>query len=522
MLGSLAAACAVAVALRANWNPLPALGAMMAAAAVYIWGPKAYDKAKNGFFHPQLTAERYIQEYFNISPGGDPLWHYPNCPDSRERYCAKEDTDDTRAYLNRHLAGLRPFFVPLDGSDKLPTFNHVHPTSLPIWLRLALLPDLIGLNEGGRQLWRLSPPLINVPCNNLRSPAVPLYFTTANEVYSFQPLGHAPDIAAWERAYPRIKYLFNGKRFTFSYNARYGEVDMVTWAEGAPEGKFLGAFPQRAGVDAQGVPAEEMPAEALPYAPLPFNDNPHPHGHLADGYLYFGEQFLDRAKGGHWMKIADLNNTLVMGTAGFGKSVFLNQVLEGVFYNRHRFDNVYLVDLKGGVELWPYRNRGDHVRVIKNLSELGPVVSELVEIVERRLDEMREGGHRMWPGPKTLFVVDEYAQIQLAPETTKEERQQKQEMMAKLNKLSMLCRAAGVILWAQLQKGTTDVMDSSFRANLANQVCFKVPNKLTAAGMFGSTDELLVDPVKLPKGRFVFYDASNGETHYLQARVTSQ
>jgi hypothetical protein len=86
----------------------------------------------------------------------------------------------------------------------------------------------------------------------------------------------------------------------------------------------------------------------------------------------------------------------------------------------------------------------------------------------------------------------------------------------------MLGRAAGVLIWAQLQKGTSDVMDSSFRANLASQVCFKVGNKLTAAGMFGSTDELAVDPVKLPKGRFILFDASKGETYYLQSRVVQQ
>lgn len=494
----------------------------MAAAAVYIWGPKYYSEAKRAFLHPKCTVEQYLKDNFDINQG-DPLSEFElmlSNPLLRTLYCRSTEYDpkaDMSAHLVRKVAGLRPFFVPIDGSDKLDTFNHVPPVSLPVWMRLVLLPDFIGLNEGGRQLWAFSPPVLGMTHSEDR---VPRYFVGPGEVYSFKPYGHAPDIAAWERAYPRIKYLFNGAKFTFQYNARFGEVDMMTWAEGSPEGRFVGAFPQRAGVDAatQIVPAEDLP-EALPYAPLPFKDDPHPNGHVADGYLYLGDQFLDRAKGGHWMKISDMNHTLVMGTSGFGKSVFLNQLLQGIAYNRHTFDQVVLVDLKGGVELWPYQARGDQFRVVYRFDDLGPLVAELVGTIEQRLESMRLNGQRMWPGGKTLFVVDEYAQIQLSPEATKEERQKKQELLANLNKVSMLGRAAGVLIWAQLQKGTTDVMDSSFRANLSTQICFKVPNKLTAAGMFGSTDELLVDPVKLPKGRFILYDASNGETHYLQARV---
>jgi hypothetical protein len=65
-------------------------------------------------------------------------------------------------------------------------------------------------------------------------------------------------------------------------------------------------------------------------------------------------------------------------------------------------------------------------------------------------------------------------------------------------------------------------MDSSFRNNLQGQVCFRVPNRLAAASMFGSTEDLKLDPTELRRGQFIFYDPIAGETRYLQAHVARQ
>lgn len=514
VLGGLAAALSVVVALRIDWNPLPVLGALMAAGGVYIWGPKAFQWVRGLTDYPRYTPLDYVAEYFGINQNGDPVQSFHHL--TPQEYCRRSPKRselvteyDKFKYFDDKIVELRTFFAPIGGSEKQWTFNNVSPVNLPMWLRLALLADFCGLSVPQFRYWRLMPPLCVVP-NGYGEKS---YFRDKSWKFVYQALYHSPDPEDFAKAYNRIRWLLNGQRLMFTMNPD-GNAEIHPWDPAVcEEGKV---FEWQAAPEPEAPPP---PPEELPYAPLVFSDSQHPHGHLAEGYLYLGDQFLDRHKGGHWLKIEDLNNTLVMGTAGFGKSVFLNQVLEGVLFNQARFDQVVLVDLKGGVELWPYRLRGNHVRVIKDLSEVGPLVAELVAMVQQRLDVMRENGHKMWPGPKTLFVVDEYAQIQTAPENTKEDRQQKQEMLTNLNKLSMQCRAAGVVIWAQLQKGTTDVMDSSFRANLSNQVCFKVPNKLTAAGMFGSTDELMVDPVKLPKGRFIFYDASNGETHYLQSRI---
>ena len=65
----------------------------------------------------------------------------------------------------------------------------------------------------------------------------------------------------------------------------------------------------------------------------------------------------------------------------------------------------------------------------------------------------------------------------------------------------MLGRAVGIVIIAAIQKATTDVMDSSFRTNLQAQVCFRVANRLMAASMFGSTEDLKLDPIALRRQR---------------------
>ena len=510
------------VAFWVDWDPLPVLATLGGILLLVHVPGKSVSLVREYMMRDITDPLRYALTSYRVD---DPLLWFNTMTDKLSS--PSEDHDVRTAvgfdHLHNVFEEIRPLYIAIDGSERRVGFvGDFNPMHLPVWLRMMLLPDLCGLNINGVRRWKFY----------FAKASKPHYLTLKSgwepgATIAFEPLGTAPELGRWLKAYPQIKALLGGD-FKLIYYRDSGKVQLE-WLDGKDGAgvfhewisdsllKFTDPIPK-----ADTVAVAEETFDMLPYEPLPFIPAAQPAGHLARGWLYFGDQFLDRHAGGHWLKIEDLTHFLVMGTSGFGKSVFLNQVLQGVHYNLAHFDQVLLVDLKGGVELFPYQRLGRQFRVVYQLEDLPAVMSGLVATIRDRLERMRGQGVRMWPGPKTLLVIDEYAQIQLAPETSKEERQKKQELLADLNKISMLGRAAGVLIWAQLQKGTTDVMDSSFRANLASQVCFKVPNKLTAAGMFGSTDELLVDPVKLPKGRFVLFDAGKGETYYLQARVVRQ
>lgn len=505
------------LAYRVQWNPWPAFGVVAVMSVLFYLPGSAREMLNRLTLAKPMTAEDWSRQEFGVA---DPVlerkqWEARIFKEEEKRLPINSWGIDyvtgrmnARARFNepwKRLNDVRPYFVPDNGSDKRPDFNReFNPMDLPFWLRLALLPDLCGLNVGERR-WQLES--LSLDDGDPYGPAF-------HVVYS--PLTSAPELVRWERAYPQVKALFGGM-VEFSYSDRSGSV-RVQRSDGTRQGQFIHWVPE----DAYGLPRQEQAegeVEPLAYEPLPFVQEQFPRGHLQDGWLYFGEQFLDKEAGGHWLKIEDMTHFLVMGVSGFGKSVFLNQILQGVRYNLHRYERVVLVDLKGGVELAEYLDYGETFTLCSEVSELMPVLEQVVTVMNERLAQMRANRQKKWTGKRFLLVIDEYAQIQLSEETTKEEKQRKQAMLQLLNRISTLGRAAGITIWAQLQKGTSDVMDSSFRGNLASQVCFKVPNKLTAAGMFGDTAELLVDPVKMPRGRFILYDADKGETHYLQARV---
>ena len=191
-------------------------------------------------------------------------------------------------------------------------------------------------------------------------------------------------------------------------------------------------------------------------------------------------------------------------------------------HNIDRYEKVYLVDLKGGVELIEYLDYGDKFEVRYRYEELPELVASLCRLMEERLDQMREARVKKWTGARILFVVDEYAQIALQSPDGKEAKAVHARLLSDLNRLSMLGRAVGVLLWIQLQKSTVDVIESSFRNNLQAQVCFRVQSRLNAAGLFGEAKDLEIDPVRLRRGQCIYYDDATGETVYLQAHMRTE
>ena len=242
-------------------------------------------------------------------------------------------------------------------------------------------------------------------------------------------------------------------------------------------------------------------------------------GHLRDGYLYFGDKHL-ADDSPHWVPINKLTHFLVSGMSGSGKSYFLHQVLEGIAHNEKYFDDVYLIDLKGGVELWKYNGTANGLfHVIYKYAQVSEMVEGLNDLMDERLDYMRENGLRDWNGNKVMVIIDEYAELSFEMPEDKEAKAQKQKMLAGLSRLSSKARAAGIIIWAQLQKGTTDVMDSGFRNNLQSEVMFCQKTKLQASTVFGAVDSLSVDPTRLQAGEFVMLDATTRDLVYLKSRM---
>ena len=254
-----------------------------------------------------------------------------------------------------------------------------------------------------------------------------------------------------------------------------------------------------------------IPQIALPDI-IPFTKQ-----HLAQSQVCFGHD--TRTGQPYFIPLADMTHILVVGISGTGKSVFLNQLMQGFLYNIDQIKIMFLVDLKGGVELFPYDKISDRVHVIYRMEDLYEVVSTLLRVMYRRFDWMRENSYRKWPGEQIFFIVDEYAQIHLYDPADKDEKNLHRGLLVGLKKLSSMGRGVGIRLIAQLQKATTDVMDSSFKENLQSRICFRVSTNLSVANVFASSKELPADALMLKKGQFIFYDDSKAQTVVLQSCI---
>lgn len=405
-----------------------------------------------------------------------------------------------------------------------PAYSPVDIGSIPAPVRYALLPDFLGFYGKGYRF------KVDLVISAEKSSDLD------ETIWFYRAIGMAPRLDDWHRRRIDINGMMGGDKRVCLSNDGTGVFvfDMCSeWSspyddqliaegwelyDGVERWKNLKEDAIKAEQLFSGPPVEEFiaPPEHLPFISRHSSQG----GHLHEGHLFLGTNIRDGKP--YWKAIDTFQHHLIVGMSGYGKSVFLNQLLQGVRFNIDRYEAVYLVDLKGGVELIEYADYGEKFHVRYRYEELHDLVSGLCQMMDDRLNIMRDQRVKKWTGKRILFVVDEYAQIALQVPDSKEAKAAHVRLLANLNRLSMLGRAVGVVLWIQLQKSTTDVIDSSFRNNLQAQVCFRVQSRLNAAGLFGEAKDLEIDPVRLRRGQCIYYDDATGETVYLQAHMRTE
>jgi hypothetical protein len=116
---------------------------------------------------------------------------------------------------------------------------------------------------------------------------------------------------------------------------------------------------------------------------------------LAKQGIIFGTEVEARAT--LVMPVSQIPHLLIAGTSGFGKSVFLHQLVYQLMLSS-AVERLFLVDLKEGVEFQRYASDGSKVHVVGSFDGTVEAVKELVRIMQERLTWMRANGVRTWAG----------------------------------------------------------------------------------------------------------------------------
>jgi DNA segregation ATPase FtsK/SpoIIIE-like protein len=217
---------------------------------------------------------------------------------------------------------------------------------------------------------------------------------------------------------------------------------------------------------------------------------------------------------------ADMMHTQIAGVSGFGKSTFLQSLLQQCLDLGDELDKIFVIDLKGT----DFNHLAcERLEVVFDWDKVCELIDCLFCEMERRLALMREGNQRKWPDGRLLVVIDEFAQIMFRgvdPNASAAAQKKAQAVQANLIstlcRLGMLGRAAGITLICATQKPTADAIPTQLRANLDAAVMFR-SSRLMASSVFGGDADLKFDPIDLPRGHAIAF--LDGEVRYLKSYV---
>ncbi|MFD2615716.1 FtsK/SpoIIIE domain-containing protein [Paenibacillus gansuensis] len=175
---------------------------------------------------------------------------------------------------------------------------------------------------------------------------------------------------------------------------------------------------------------------------------------------------------------------LTGGIAGGGKSVISRGIITSLVLGDRT--DLYLCDLKGGVELGMFRNFRCTLGFADNLQK----VAELAERAEREMNGryaiMAANGSQDWHGRRLVFVMDEMADLKTRPGDP--EADVKNRIKSVLTRISAKGRAAGVILMLSTQRPSADVIDGLIKTNIATSISFKTRDGTQSRIIIDSTD----------------------------------
>lgn len=249
--------------------------------------------------------------------------------------------------------------------------------------------------------------------------------------------------------------------------------------------------------------------------------------HLKEGKIFFGTNEIGEDL---FIDINKLTHYFINGASGSGKTIFIYQFLQGVFYNIDMFEKVVLVDLKEGVSFNKYIGLHEKIEVVDTLEGVYTAVSDMIKENKKRagiIKERQRNGEYIdkLEGNPILFLIDEFAEIKNgAPNADdKEKTKLHKQMIQDLNSLAARARSQNIKMMIITQKGTIKESGVEFKDNLQSKILLKVKSTDAIKSCLSSLETietLGVTPQKFGYGRIVMEDDSNPsgmKVHYIQS-----
>jgi len=209
--------------------------------------------------------------------------------------------------------------------------------------------------------------------------------------------------------------------------------------------------------------------------------------------------------------INDMKHLLIVGQSGAGKSVLVNNLINSLLFNQVE---LFLIDLKGGVEFFKYEKQG--ANVVDNLDDLGKLLDNLIDIMNKRLAKMKQNGETFSSEAPIFVIFDEIQTINDNKEKLGKKLYDKywgqiQELLAK-------ARATNIKIWILTQK--PDNINTNIRNNIQLKIIMKLNNNTALQTALGGSykeviDEIGIYPKYFTPGKFIFENETKKGVEYL-------
>ncbi|WP_404427328.1 cell division protein FtsK [Ureibacillus chungkukjangi] len=204
---------------------------------------------------------------------------------------------------------------------------------------------------------------------------------------------------------------------------------------------------------------------------------------------------------------------LVLGGATrYGKSNFINSMINSLLQSEPEHVRFFLIDLKGGVELCDYENIKQCVSIAYEPEEALETLKLAYEQMRRLQVKVRNIGKKNAQDAnikeRYFVIVDEVGELNPQEVVTPEERKLKQECQTIMSQIARLGAGLGFRLILATQYPTGDVIPRQCKQNSDAKLSFRVQSAIASRVVLDETGAELLPQIK---GRAIYQTAEKRE-----------
>jgi len=211
---------------------------------------------------------------------------------------------------------------------------------------------------------------------------------------------------------------------------------------------------------------------------------PYHYAHRQDWKVPLG---INQRKDVHYFDFdAPYPNFLDGGLPGSGKSCVARVMLTSLIKNKHDHLQLFLVDLKAGIEFMLFKDLQCVKGFAITLNELFHCVTTVEGVMEDRLSQMYTRNMRKWNGDRCVIFIDELSDL---IETDHDPHKKlKQQIKAKLRAISAKGRAAGCWVCLSTQRPTVNSVPGDIRTNISTAIAFRTRDEIQSRTILDAPD----------------------------------